>query len=461
MNFFIKNLFLSKEKLEFSTNSHEDYYKDYNEKIKLFHEELNKTINYFNIDLNKQTDLDIKTHGFNLNSEKFGIVSNNIKIGTFDNKEQVFKCVQINPYLKPIDFENNNISNKIDLQQIKKEEKIDYELNKVFDINIDFGDFSELNLDTDDKLKSKYILAEPSGLFGLFHLAYANHKNIFIRPDDLWFHIVLQLQMLIDNNPEEVRDCFVEHKGKKEINIDINMYSKESFIDFITGSNLQMKNNVKNDFVQITNTIFSTTSNFDLTLSKISTMCAMKHYFSFTCSETCGIRNIFFGGKLEDWVKIKTNLVLIANYQKEILSNYINKVIPIVDKFIEAIETKPDIEFFNKVMREDASLAGEFSLGYGDGSEITKYVDGWIRDLYSSMNNSNRLLPSDFEEYKCDCDFELEKCDGTKQTKTISTSTGIGFKFHEDSDGFSLVKAWWVCDKVNRSESSWNLMNFV
>jgi hypothetical protein len=431
---FLNNIFLSHE--------------DYNEKIKLFHEEFNKTINDFNIDLNKQTDLDIKTHGFNLNYEKFGI-SNNIKTGTFDNKEQVFKCVQINPYLKPIDFENNKISNEIDLNEIKNKIKINYELNKVVEVNTDFGDFMELNLDTDNKLSSKYILSEPSGLFGLFHLAYADHKNIFIRPDDLWFHIVLQLQMLIDNNAEELRDCFVEHKGKKEINIGIDKYSKESFIDFITGSNYQMNNDVKNDFVQITNTIFSTTSNFDLTLSKISTMCAMKHYFSFSCIESCGIRNIFFGGKLEDWVKIKSNLISITNYNKEILSNYINKLIPIVDKFIEAIETKPDIEFFNKVMREDARLAGKFSLGYGDGSEITKYVDGWIRDLYSSMKNTNRLLPSDFEEYKCDCEFELEKYDGTKQTKTISTSTGIGFKFHEDSDGFSLVKAWWVLDKID------------
>ena len=436
----------------FHNQNNEKHYFDYeknNQKIKLFHEELNKNVNDFNIDLNKQKDLDIKTHGFKINSEKFGIVSNNIKTGTFDSKEQIFKCVQINPFLKPIDLgKNNYFINQIDLSKIKKQQKIDYELGKSIEINIDFGDFSELNIDSDNKSSSKYILAEPSGIFGLFHLAYANHKNIFIRPDDLWFHIVLQLQMLIDNNAEELRDCFVEHKGKKEISIDINMYSKESFIDFITGSNLQMKNDVKNDFVQITNTIFSTTSNFDLTLSKISTMCAMKHYFSFSCRETCGIRNIFFGGKLEDWVKIKNNLVSINNYQKEILSNYVNKLIPIVDKFIEAIETKPDVVFFNKVMRKDARLAGEFSLGYGDGSEITRYIDGWIRDLYSSMN-PNKLLPSDFEEYKCDCDFELEKSDGTKQTKTISTSTGIGFKFHEDSDGFSLVKALWVLDKID------------
>lgn len=204
---FLKSLIYSKEQLDLAEK----------QKIKSFHEELNKSVSDFNIDLDKLTDLDIKTHGFNFNSEKFGIVSNNIKTGKFDDKEQVFKCVQINPFLKPMDFSSHNrISNYLDLNQIKKKQKIDCELNKAIEVNIDFGDFRELNLDTDDKLKSsQYILSEPSGLFGLFHLAYARHKNIFIRPDDLWFHVVLQLQMLIDNNPEELRDCFVQHEGKK------------------------------------------------------------------------------------------------------------------------------------------------------------------------------------------------------------------------------------------------------
>lgn len=208
-----------------------------------------------------------------------------------------------------------------------------------------------------------------------------------------------------------------------------------------------MTNDVKNNFIDITNTVFSSTSNFDSLLSKISTMCAMKHYFSFSCKITCGIRNIFFGGELEDWKIIKSNLEKINNYQKKILSKYINKVIPIVDKFIEAIEFKPDIEFFNKVMRQDARLVGEFSLDYGNETNI--YVDGWIRDLYSNINNPGSLLPSDFKEYECDCEFELIKLDGTKQKKIVNISSGIGFKYHKKSDGLSLIKAWWISDLID------------
>ena len=186
-------------------------------------------------------------------------------------------------------------------------------------------------------------------------------------------------------------------------------------------------------------------------------MSDIKQYYSCSQQGSCGIRNIFFGGELEDWKKIKcnieqiiSNIVNINNYQKEILLTYLKKVISIVNKFIEAIETKPDVEFFNKVIRQDATRVGEFEIGY-TGFIITKYIDGWIRDLYLNINmiNYNKLLPSDFIEYKSYSKFDLINFDGSKQNKIINTSTGIGYKYHKEVDGYSLVKAWWVSNKIN------------
>lgn len=422
---------------------------NYQNRIDEFHKELNKSVNDFNIELKNPTNK-------NNANEKFGIIAEKIKTGLYADKKQNFTCVQINPFLQPIEFSSNSnlefeFIDKIDLEKIKKKGKIDHKLQKYIDIPIDFGNFNELNLDS-DVTKSNYIASGPSGLFGLFHYAYANHKNIFIRPDDLWFHIVLQLQILIDKSHEELRNCFVQHKGKKEIVVGISYYCKESFIDYITQTTKLLEKDVKNDFIDIINTNFSSTSNFDANLNRVLSMCTMKHYFSYTCREICGIRNIFFGGELEDWIKIKTNLEKINDFANPILSKYINKVIPIVDKFIEAIQLKPDVEFFNKVMRQDAKLAGEFSLGYGDGSNISRYVDGWIIDLYSSISDPDRILPSSFEEYTCECDFKLEKFDGSVQNKKIYTSSGIGFKYHKELDGFSLIKAWWVLDAIDETD---------
>lgn len=415
---------------------------DYSDKIKEFHNELNKSVAEFNIDSKNSENFS--------NSEKFGILSNVTKKGIFNNITQNFKCVQINPFLQPVELDLDVFKNIIDLNEIKNKKNYDHGLKKDVNLDIDFGNFEILNFDVDNQNKSKFILSEPSGIFGLFHNAYACHKNIFIRPDDLWFHIVLQIQILIDKNSDKLRECFVHHDEKKEIIVDTKLYSKKSFMDFVVGSNKQMKKDVKNDFIEIVNTKFSTTSNFDVELSNILSMCSMKHYYSFKMSELCGIRNIFFGGELEDWIKIKINLEKINNFDStKILSNYINKVIPIVDKFIEAIQFKPDVDFFNKVMRQDATIVGEFSLGYGDGSEITKYVDGWIKDLYSNLSDSNHILPDKFEEYVCKCDFQLDKFDGTIEHKTINTSSGIGFKYHDEFDGFSLIKAWWICNKNN------------
>jgi hypothetical protein len=257
MSFLLKYFCIKKADINDSnTNNLKNEYELRHEKqqkiINTLKDELNKTVYDFIIDMN------IKIPKCNL--EKFGIVSNIYKFGIFDNKKQFFKCLQINPYLKQIDINKNKISNKINLNEIKQE--IKYINYKKIEVNIDFGNFMELYLDTDEKLHSQYILSEeePSGLFGLFYLAYANHKNIFIRPDDLWFHIVLQLQIIINNFPEELRDCFVNHDGKKNIRILNKRYSKEFFIDYINEFNQEMKKDIKNDFIELTNTNFSSTS---------------------------------------------------------------------------------------------------------------------------------------------------------------------------------------------------------
>lgn len=407
----------------------------YKSKEDLLKNEFNKKVNSFN------------TKPFfkqKRSPEKYGKMTDFIKTGIYNNKKQIFRCVQINPFLEYIEVKNNN-SSKIDLNKNKK--GTTFLLNQkgeIVDNNIYIGEQSELILNSDNN-KNEYIDGNISGIFGLFYYAYAHHKNIFIRPDDIWFHIILQLQILIDVNHESLTKIFVNHEGKKNIKKNEKNFNKDTFINFISTTNEVMSTEVNNNYIQIINTKFSSTSDFDINLTNIVAMCSMKHYYNYNISIACGIRNIFFGGELEDWKKIRENLVTIINFKEQIMSIYIKKVIPIIDKFIEAIEFEPDIEFFNKIMRTDACMVGEIKLSYGQ-NPICNYINGWIIDLYSSK--SENLLPGDFKEYECTCDITIEnEYTSVKESKTINTSTGIGIKYHENVDGYSLIKAWWIKNK--------------
>ena len=48
-------------------------------------------------------------------------------------------------------------------------------------------------------------------------LAYNRHHHLVIRPEDIWFSILSQLNLYINANSEELRHMFVAHEGKKEL----------------------------------------------------------------------------------------------------------------------------------------------------------------------------------------------------------------------------------------------------
>src|SRR5689334_7133743 len=47
--------------------------------------------------------------------------------------------------------------------------------------------------------------------------AYNMHQHLTIRPDDIWFAILSQLNFYINAHAEELRDHFVAHEGKKKL----------------------------------------------------------------------------------------------------------------------------------------------------------------------------------------------------------------------------------------------------
>jgi hypothetical protein len=49
--------------------------------------------------------------------------------------------------------------------------------------------------------------------------AYNEHQHLEIRPEDVWFSILSQLNIYINEHAEELRDMFVAHKGQKHLEI--------------------------------------------------------------------------------------------------------------------------------------------------------------------------------------------------------------------------------------------------
>lgn len=45
--------------------------------------------------------------------------------------------------------------------------------------------------------------------------AYSDHHHLIIRPEDVWFSVLVQLNIYINEHAEELRSMFVAHEGQK------------------------------------------------------------------------------------------------------------------------------------------------------------------------------------------------------------------------------------------------------
>src|SRR3954468_23309024 len=50
-------------------------------------------------------------------------------------------------------------------------------------------------------------------------MAYNLHHHLIIRPEDVWFSILVQINMYINAHAEELRSMFVAHKDQMELKI--------------------------------------------------------------------------------------------------------------------------------------------------------------------------------------------------------------------------------------------------
>merc|ERR1712002_388028 len=123
------------------------------------------------------------------------------------------------------------------------------------------------------------------GFFSAILACYNNHWVLKTSPDDWWNVIVRNIAQAVDDNgdKEAVRKFFVDHKGKKEINIRVgpslsNVNYSWLFDQFSKG----IRDNIKTQgYVETMEADFSTTGPDQLISSQIMLMSSLQKYFSY------------------------------------------------------------------------------------------------------------------------------------------------------------------------------------
>ena len=140
-----------------------------------------------------------------------------------------------------------------------------------------------------------------------------------------------------------------------------------------------MKEYLGEEILQNLTPNFSTTDYNSTIICKLSIMGAFKKYFEYSMNlATCGIPYIILEGNLEDYKSIKEKAKNLSKYD---FKWYIDRIIPHIEKMIEAKSGKIDTNYFKNFIQR--KVVRDICVSY-------TYISGWILDFFAYYNNKVR-----------------------------------------------------------------------
>jgi len=228
-----------------------------------------------------------------------------------------------------------------------------------------------------------------------FYIAHTNHYPIRIKPDDIWLLIVQAFSNHVNANAERLRHHFVNFDGKQKLSVNyaisnLKQVNKKILEDFSEQINEQMKKFLGEELVNLLTPNFSTTTNDTKIVGKISIMGAFKKYFDYKMNLCgCGIPYIILEGTADDYKEIISKAKQLSKYE---FDWYIKKIIPHIEKMVEAKEGKIDADYFKNMIHKKEETEKVWGLsGIYEGEFKFDYVSGWILNFFAYLNTKGMM----------------------------------------------------------------------
>lgn len=215
---------------------------------------------------------------------------------------------------------------------------------------------------------TSHISTSPNGFVWSVFFAYINHHHLTIRPEDVWFAILTQVNFFINSHAEELRRSFVTHEGQKKLRVTgSGTITTADIGDLAVQMTRQIEENVIDKELRTwMMPSFTTTTESDTVVAAILMMGAMQSYFEYGMCLMCGIPSVTLLGVREDWVTLVGKLDKLHRLGDE-PARFAQLLRPILNHFVASFDESPEaIDFWSK-------CADRESMGSGPD-----YLSGWI-----------------------------------------------------------------------------------
>ena len=231
----------------------------------------------------------------------------------------------------------------------------------------------------------RLVYQNERGLFGCVYESWKNHWNLRTSPEDWWMPVATKVAKAIDkaaqredkikNKEKTVRKLFVNHKEKKDLCVDVDVFTiyqidYENFFDQMSG---MMRDNINNaEFASVMQNDFSTSEPTHKISSQVNLMASMQQFFNYgmwLCG--CGIKGVEMLGTQADWDALRTKFHRLREILKPIKK--------------ELGHRDFDDEWFDHVEMVYTNLAKTYSETQSGESASEEIADFWMKILMEGV----------------------------------------------------------------------------
>ncbi len=304
----------------------------------------------------------------------------------------------------------------------------------------------------------QFNLSLPSlgnGLLGTIYNAYSQHVPLVLRPDDIWIAIITSFGNYVKNHSEEMRNCFVDHAGRKELVINvlspmIEHVTDKHWTEFIALMTDEIKVNTKSEIVQWMIPTFSTTTQTDVTISHIALMGTVSEYFSFRMELCCGLSKVILEGTLDDWIALQTKCNKLYDFGIRDLSDWADLLISVLDEFINSFQQKVDKDFWQRICTNKTRGSGGqlnfrgWFLVFAPFNAKGKYI---LRSAELIAKDNIYAIVDDDDIVDCAIDVQVTINDHGKMHQAVFYAGLLMTKYDWTTGELSPYAAWIMVQK--------------
>lgn len=313
-----------------------------------------------------------------------------------------------------------------------------------------------------------HISPSPNGFVRAVWHAYSNHHNLILRPEDVWFSILVQLSFYIQAHAEELRTHFVKHEGQKHLKV-IEVGTIDS-VDVgqlaVQLSGLIQQNVVDPELRDWIMPSFSTTTTTDEIVAAVIMMGTMQKYFSYEMEMTCGIPSVTLLGEKDDWEQLQGRIDKISTLGEE-PTHFASLLKPVLEKFVASFDDSPSpdvADFWNQCVHFESMGSGpEYLSGWvtafcfwnADGKSLYRPQGlEWAENTYSRIDTSDIPIGCVSVPVKVNdngCELKTSMVAGMVGIEAKSGANTKVFDGEPVKDSIQPFSGWWMFEELSET----------